>query len=66
VFSRYGRLLFKSKIFTETSPGLFKIDWDIRRHKKIRTGIYYGLIEASSSRTKSTQTQKIIFIISRY
>lgn len=66
VFSRYGQLIFKSKLYSEVHPGSFKLTWNISHSKKIRTGIYYGLIEAASSRTKSIQTQKFIFIISRW
>jgi hypothetical protein len=67
IFSDIGIPIYESHLMTEVYPGRFTIKWDHRGRGRIAaTGLYIGIIEASSSSLRRTESEKIYIILSRY
>jgi len=66
IFTPVGMLIYQSPLYSEVHPGLFSLPWNLRgNHRAARSGLYIGLIEATSREIRTTQEEKIFIIVSR-
>lgn len=67
VFSPIGIMLFESSLQQNVLPGIIRLSWDMRSHgRSAGTGLYFAIIEATSSALRRSQRETIYLIISRY
>jgi hypothetical protein len=67
VFTSTGVLVYESPLYRDVNPGRLVLRWEPgTARRRIRTGLYLGLVEATASRGSGTLTEKIFFIVSRY
>lgn len=64
VFSDIGQLVFDSGRREDIAPGRQNLVWD--NASRAKSGLYIGLIEASSPGARQNQNKKIFFIVTRY
>ncbi|HQO01653.1 MAG TPA: hypothetical protein PLI62_05235 [Spirochaetota bacterium] len=66
IFTPVGMLIYQSPLYSDVQPGFFSLPWNLRgNHRAARSGLYIGLIEATSREIRSTQEEKIFIIVSR-
>jgi hypothetical protein len=64
VFSDIGQLAFDSGRRDDVPPGRNSLVWE--NASRAKSGLYIGLLEASSPGARKTQSKKIFFIVTRY
>lgn len=67
VFTPAGMMVHESQLLRDVPPGAHALSWDLRgRGRTAGTGLYFALIEATSSALRRSQREVVHLIVSRY
>ncbi len=67
IFTTVGLMIYESPLYRNVFPGLFTLRWDLRGlGRDACTGMYLGLVEATSPSLKRSDTEHLYIILSRY
>jgi hypothetical protein len=60
-------MVYESPLYRDVFPGPFALPWDLRgKGRSACTGLYLGLIEATSRTLRRADSEQVYIILSRY